>query len=476
MCEETNTNIEKIDINELDILGRDKFLDNCKLLIDSIFETTKSAFIMIDGEWGVGKTFVMNMLDKELKNKYTILKYNCWENSYYNDPLEAILSVMLDYIDENSLWSNANKEKFRALGMIALNLLSLGSAGILNKAAEDAKEYIGEDKNSIYTVIQEVKDYINSNEEKIIILVDEIDRCLPQYGVKTLERLYLLFKDAPNIVLVIANDKSKMEMSIKNAFAYDSIDNYLEKFIDYVVKLKVDSCITDRLLLKYKSYFDSFIIDDYCEKFINSIFIYNNVRYIDKVINKAKKIHFLIFDKNTVYESYVLMLELIFTIVGKNIDFQFTYFIKNLDSSKRKSDKAILKFFLDNVIKNHSNQKDNKFVVDYKELYNKNINLYKILMWFDLCGENYFENTETLNIGIINAQASFSVDIMRNIILFDISNFGELKDIDILIKKKEYGYLSRYLNRYIGTVDDFKKFVNDSNLLLKYQLFIINLE
>ena len=247
MCEETNTNIEKIDINELDILGRDEFVDNCSMLINTVFDTTESAFIMIDGQWGVGKTFVMNMLDKKIGDSYNIIKYNCWENSYYNDPLEAILSVMLDYIDKNSLWSNASKEKFRALGMIALNLLSLGSVGILNKVAEDAKEYIGEDKNSIYTVIQEVKEYINSNEEKIIILVDEIDRCLPEYGVKTLERLYLLFKDAPNFVIVIANDKSRMELSIEKAFGYKSIDNYLEKFIDYTLKDGIEQAIKEEV-------------------------------------------------------------------------------------------------------------------------------------------------------------------------------------------------------------------------------------
>src|SRR5699024_8540633 len=84
------------DTNELDILGRDDFVCICSLLIDTIFETTKSSFIMIDGQWGVGKTFVMNMLDKKLRVDYNIIKYNCWENSYYNDPLEAILSVMLD--------------------------------------------------------------------------------------------------------------------------------------------------------------------------------------------------------------------------------------------------------------------------------------------------------------------------------------------------------------------------------------------
>lgn len=310
MCEKANANV-----NEIDILGRDEFVDNCKILIDTIFSTTKSAFIMIDGEWGVGKTFVMNMLDKYLKNEYTVIKYNCWENSYYNDPLEAILSVMLDYIDDNSLWSNANKEKFRALGMVALNLLSLGSVEILNKAVDNAKEYIGENKNSIYTIIQEVKNYINSNEEKIIILVDEIDRCLPEYGVKTLERLYLLFKDAPNFVIVIANDKSRMELSVKSAFGYKSIENYLEKFIDYTLKL--DTCKQlkndEAFTQKYSDYLNGFELYGNYWRLCNVLFSHKNIRHIDKVINKANKLHTIIFEEFEENEitDYILMAELI---------------------------------------------------------------------------------------------------------------------------------------------------------------------
>lgn len=306
------------DTNELDILGRDKFVDNCSMLIDTIFSTTKSAFIMIDGQWGVGKTFVMNMLDENLKDKYTVIKYNCWENSYYNDPLEAILSVMIDYIDDSSLWSNANKEKFRALGMVALNLLSLGSVEILNKAVEKAREYIAEDKNSIYTVIQEVKSYINSNKEKIIILVDEIDRCLPEYGVKTLERLYLLFKDAPNIVLVIANDKSKMEMSIKNAFGYKSIDNYLEKLIDYTLKLTSHQFLKSEkaFIKKYSYYFNKFKIKGRSWELFNFLFFEKDIRHIDKKIKKAYKIHLIVFNEKKV-EEFVLMAELIIVELKK---------------------------------------------------------------------------------------------------------------------------------------------------------------
>lgn len=304
---ETNTNID-----EIDILGRDEFIDNCRLLINTVFNTTKSAFIMIDGEWGVGKTFVMNILDKKLGDAYSIIKYNCWENSYYNDPLEAILSVILDYIDKSSLWSKANREKIKALSMLALNLLTFGGIEKLNKAVDETKDYINQNDKNIYTIIQEVKDYINLNEEKIIILVDEIDRCLPEYGVKTLERLYLLFKDAPNIVIVIANDKSKMEMSVQNVFGYKSIDNYLKKFIDYTLKLDTCEQLKNKELFeqKYFYYLDNFELYGSYWELCNALFSNKDARRIDKLISKANKIHMITF-KDYKPEDHILMAELL---------------------------------------------------------------------------------------------------------------------------------------------------------------------
>lgn len=458
MCEETNTNIEKIDINEFDILGRDKFVANCKLLIDSIFETTKSAFIMIDGEWGVGKTFVMNMLDKKLGDSYNIIKYNCWENSYYNDPLEAILSVMLDYIDENSLWSNANKEKFRALSMIALNLLSLGSVGILNKVAEDAIEYIGEDKNSIYTVIQEVKDYINSNEEKIIILVDEIDRCLPQYGVKTLERLYLLFKDAPNFVIVIANDKSKMEISIEKAFGYKSIDNYLEKFIDYVLKITNEGYndIWDHPLVIHgciKYFFFDYIYEKKSEEIHASILIYvifgyliatKTMRYIEKLAKKRENIHRIVFKNKENVPLYIYIIELLMVEFSRKMD-EFT--IDNImDYIKNTNFKNIPSFF--DVAFNNAN--DNNFYstnkkIQWIELWKNKCSLkdeQNVILFFELVNDIIQKKINMFNTNISYATNFFSSHMfaIRDLAFNtdDIYNFNKVID-------KKYFDISSYL-------------------------------
>lgn len=301
---------------DIDILGRDEFINNCQLLIDTVSQTTKSAFIMIDGEWGVGKTFVMNKLKNSLKKGYAIIEYNCWENSYYNDPLEAILSTMLDVIDKDKIWNDKNKRKFKELGNIVLKLLTLGGIDILNTAIEQIPNTnSNDDKNNynLLTNIKNVKEFLKCNDKKIVILIDELDRCLPEYMIKTLERLYLLFKDAPNFVLVIANDKSKIEKSILSIFNLSSIDNYLEKFIDYTLKLnrtKTFSNDIEQFKNKYSFYFENFeLCNDFWEC-INCLFSKKDIRNIEKTIHKANKLHKLCFDNNKKYYDSLLMAEL----------------------------------------------------------------------------------------------------------------------------------------------------------------------
>lgn len=72
---------------------------------------------------------------------------------------------------------------------------------------------------------------------KIILLIDELDRCLPKYQIKTLEVLHHFF-DIPNLIVVIAMDKAQLEYSIKNIFG-ESLDiiGYLNKFINFEVQL-----------------------------------------------------------------------------------------------------------------------------------------------------------------------------------------------------------------------------------------------
>ena len=77
-----------------------------------------------------------------------------------------------------------------------------------------------------------------SEYKKIIFIVDEIDRCLPDYAIKTLERLHHIFSKTNNSLTIISTDSIQLQKSIQQGYG-DSIDSkkYLEKFIMFSFNL-----------------------------------------------------------------------------------------------------------------------------------------------------------------------------------------------------------------------------------------------
>ena len=55
-----------------------------------------------------------------------------------------------------------------------------------------------------------------SEEHTVVIVVDELDRCQPDYAIKTLERLHHLFCDLENIIVILSIDGKRF---VKGIFA-----------------------------------------------------------------------------------------------------------------------------------------------------------------------------------------------------------------------------------------------------------------
>ena len=77
-----------------DFLSRYNEVDNVLKIIDSIAESDKGYMFSINGNWGTGKSFFLDLLEEYLPCDYKVIRYNCWENDYYKEPLEAILIVL----------------------------------------------------------------------------------------------------------------------------------------------------------------------------------------------------------------------------------------------------------------------------------------------------------------------------------------------------------------------------------------------
>ena len=73
--------------------------------------------------------------------------------------------------------------------------------------------------------------------KKLIIFVDELDRCRPSYAIQILECIKHLF-DVPGVIFILAIDVEQLEATIEKTYgAADSGESYLRKFVDWQLNI-----------------------------------------------------------------------------------------------------------------------------------------------------------------------------------------------------------------------------------------------
>ncbi len=257
-----------------DLLDRDEFVDLAFQVAEKFSDWKKTACYAINGPWGAGKTYVLDKLEQKLRepgrkegeNRFLVLRYNCWEYDYYDEPLLSIVATLLDGLEEYQL-SEKTKATIKAILTVAGNLLINAAISYMDRktngaaskivdaidATEDVKSDILKktsefnDKLPFQKAIKLMREQISllsTGEEghTMIILVDELDRCLPEYAIRVLERLHHLFEGIENVQLIFSVDRKQLEHVVRQLYgSYADVKAYLQKFIRFELKLGLGS-------------------------------------------------------------------------------------------------------------------------------------------------------------------------------------------------------------------------------------------
>ena len=243
-----------------DKLNRTRFLDKLFKLFSNFGDQSGHGLtIVINGKYGAGKSTLLSFINeknaeliKDEKNttekrsedkdnatykSLEIVNYNAWKDNLYKEPLIPILKRI------SEIRSTGKKIKDGAKN-VAKNIPSVVVSSLVNKIGVDTDKLFN--KSNYFQEYDEYNDAVSKFKEvlgkycekkKTLFLVDELDRCLPEYQIKVLEVLHHLL-DIPNLIIVIALDKAQLERAIKNKFGEDSdTSGYLAKFIDYEIEL-----------------------------------------------------------------------------------------------------------------------------------------------------------------------------------------------------------------------------------------------
>ncbi|MGL1889558.1 MAG: KAP family NTPase [Reichenbachiella sp.] len=90
---------------DADELGRDSLVRGVTKSINKLFESYKKSYtVLLNGEWGSGKSSMLNFFEEHLENSgWHVVKYNAWENQKFNDPWWILINKISESATKNSL-------------------------------------------------------------------------------------------------------------------------------------------------------------------------------------------------------------------------------------------------------------------------------------------------------------------------------------------------------------------------------------
>lgn len=286
-----NCRLVKVDVDPTDPYKND-LLDRRihGRLLQKLIEELNGGFVLaINGKWGSGKSTFIEMWKKQMENEgYIVFSYNSWETDYIDDPL---IGLIAEFKKKTDVVGVEKVKKFtKAVSKISFTMIPAllammvkhftgvdvdGIEKVVEEGSKEAMDLLNESVDKYIEQQQSIKEFRDalqeyvidvSSDKPIIFIIDELDRCKPDFAVKMLERIKHLFT-IENIVFVLAIDREQLGHSIRGFYGSDLInaDDYLRRFIDLqydlpatiqVVDSIVDSVI-DRFEFSKSSVFNS---------------------------------------------------------------------------------------------------------------------------------------------------------------------------------------------------------------------------
>lgn len=241
--------------------------------------------IGIFGNWGAGKSSLLNLIEQEInQDEWIVIKFDAWLYQGFDDARAALLEVIASHLvqaakDNKTILQKSKNLFARIDGLRLFGLMAEGVAfaagmptfGLISKTVETAKNSLDgiQDEAESKQVVEAGKEIVDSSKnlikpeekqtppqqidafrkeygeilqdlgKKLVIVIDNLDRCLPANAIQTLEaiRLFLFLN---RTAFIIAADEEMIRHSVAEHYkdlSYRHQIDYLDKLIQIPIRV-----------------------------------------------------------------------------------------------------------------------------------------------------------------------------------------------------------------------------------------------
>ena len=256
-------------------------------IVTEILETEAMLPVSIGvfGNWGAGKSSLLNLIEQQIKsNEWIVIKFDAWLYQGFDDARTALLETIANHLiqaakNEETILQKSKNLLARIDGLRLAGWLAEGAAlaagfptfGLVSKifgTAQNALDGI-QDATESKQVVETGKEIVDSGRKliapqkqqtppqqidefrkeygeilqdlgkKLVIVIDNLDRCLPANAIQTLEaiRLFLFLN---RTAFIIAADEEMIRHSVAEHYkdlSYRHQIDYLDKLIQIPIRV-----------------------------------------------------------------------------------------------------------------------------------------------------------------------------------------------------------------------------------------------
>lgn len=213
--------------------GKTFFIKQCQLMLDNAFSCEDDEILQAIEKLCPGEESLANIRKTHFRTAY----YDAWEHDSEEDPIASLIRCLA-----TTDWSTNVKESLIKAADIGSSILqattNIDLKGLVKTLKDNSSDLITPDN------LEQIKKRFNAtlaelapDQGKLIIFVDELDRCKPTYAVKLLERIKHYFNN-PNVTFIFAVDLSQLQYTINQYYGLQFNGyQYLDRFFDLVISL-----------------------------------------------------------------------------------------------------------------------------------------------------------------------------------------------------------------------------------------------
>ncbi|MDZ5761881.1 P-loop containing nucleoside triphosphate hydrolase [Candidatus Cyrtobacter comes] len=216
--------------------------------IGKLSHMEESYSIAVTAPWGSGKTFFLRELLEKRLSEHSVFYYNAWQDDSSADPLATLLKGIIFVTGQGQFVTKFAKAGVALIKSLNINVslpLPLVEAGIDFGSLFPDNQNVDVLKKEFGTALSKV---IES--KKLVILVDELDRCNPAFAVRVLERVKH-FLNVQNVIFIFAIDETQLRETVKHQYGNIDAVKYLQRFFDFKFKIPYQSPEFFASLIKY---------------------------------------------------------------------------------------------------------------------------------------------------------------------------------------------------------------------------------